>query len=281
MNLQKISSRIKGVVETQKITKAMQLVASAKLRSLRVNNSVSKRFFEVFDTAFQSLLFHNPSLSLDFLAKRDLNSPSTLFIIFFSNFGLCGNYNLFLAKHLFSSLKPEDKIVAFGSKSAQFLKEKFQQVVLSFNNLPDFLHSFTLDETVEKILAYTASDPSVSKISFVYAHFVNSLTFLPKIFTFFSNSYSAPTTFSDFTVEPESTTTFLASTFSHYFHAALNFFYTQSKLSEMSSRHNTMDTATNNAKDLIQELELAYNRKRQAKITQEISEIVAANLEAK
>lgn len=281
MNLQKISSRIKSINETQKITKAMQLVASAKLRSLRVHNRATRSFFAVFDNAFQSLLSHNPPLSLDFLGKRNLSSPSTLFIVFFSNFGLCGNYNTLLSKHLLSFLKPEDKIITFGSKSTQFLKERSQQVVLSFNNLPDLIKSSTLYKTLHQILEYVSNTPVVTQIKFVYAHFVNSLTFIPKDFTFFSQSLSASTSFNNFIVEPSSKTTFLNLTFPHYLLAALNFFYTQSKLCEMSSRHNTMDAATNNAKDLIQELEMAYNRERQAKITQEISEIVAANLEAK
>ena len=270
-SLQEIKNRINSIKTTKKITKAMKLIASAKLKSSRKNleafneyaNSIEKIFNEV-NTYYLN-------------EKEKIFSSKTLFIVITSDIGLCGSYNTNVINLLLKNLNINDKIIIFGNKGISNLKNRKINTTLDIPNIGDVVdYEKVLLTTKKALILY--NENKVGRIKIIYTKFINSINFNPYVKKLLpiENVEKNIKDDSVFEFEPNPKV-ILKNMIPLYLSSSINKFLIESKVSEMASRRMAMENSTENAKELIEQLNLAYNRVRQSKITQEIIEIVAGS----
>lgn len=277
-SLQEIKSRLESISTTKKITKAMKLVATAKLQKAKGNlESIQEYYTSVFDM-FQDLFSHVKDLKKLFPI---IGKESTLYVIITSDIGLCGGYNSNILKILKNEVRTQDKVIVIGNKGIGTLKSHGRKIFQEFSNVGDNPDYITASE-IGKVVLAAYKTGTVNKVKILHTKFVNSVTFeatlnqlLPVTpsTTKIDKKESAQAVI-EFEPDPE---TVLISALPLYVSAIIFGSMVESKVSEMSSRRMAMENATDNAEDLIEKLDLQYNRARQAAITQEITEIVAGS----
>ena len=178
-NMQSIKRRMKSVESTKKITKAMQLVASSKLRKTRNQLDELKPYYsKVQETVAQILESNKGNIDNPYLIEN--KSGKIVYIVVTSSLGLCGGYNSNIFKTIESEIQDGDMVYMIGSKGASYLKHKhieFNENYLDLNSSLEFKDVVRLvDELLRK---YRKKE--VSKIKVVYTEFVNNLIYRPKI----------------------------------------------------------------------------------------------------
>ena len=273
-NVIKIKSRIKSVTGAYKVTSAMKLVSTVKLKQWKnkmlANKDYNTQLKEVVDLL---LMFSKHNKSPYMLENKE--TQKKLFIVISSTLGLCGSYNNKIFKVSDANISNEDDAIILGQKGiARYSKGEFT-VLDGFNE-----HSSTLEKDfVNKIKEYILKEYSkgtYSEIHIIYSEYKNSLVFLAKDYKLLpfiakqeeSNDY--PPIF-----EP-SADQLVDTLIPYYLETCLYSKLLESAVCEQAARSNAMENATNNAKDLLDELKIEFNKARQAAITQEITEIVAA-----
>jgi len=291
-NLKEVRERIKSVINTQQITKAMKLVAASKLKKATDRITVMRPYSDKLFSILENILSNVDvdALDLNYSKERDVNK--VLIMLITSDKGLCGGFNANLNKKArtlieseYNHLKADNRIeiVTIGKKGRDFFKNyegvkvdtTYQQIFSDLNF-----------ESASKAAQYamdTFISGKVDKVHVVYSQFVNAATqdftieqFLP-IAKLDAKEGSLNT---DFLFEPseevlvtELVPKILKTQFFRYL--------LDNNASEHGARMVAMDQATENANELLNDLKLQYNRERQAAITKEILEIVggAAALE--
>lgn len=287
-NLKEIRGRIKGIKSTQKITKAMKMVATAKLKKMRdallalkdytleLENIISNTVCHLAENEIESLR-SNP-----FVAKNPATNPH-LIIFNTSNKGLCGginNYNIKKLKESIANLEAKNRaiiIYTIGKKGYDYCKAHFEKYL--HNQSPvmiEFKNAINID-FITKELTALIQEKAISSSEVVFTEFVNTTTQNTNSFILTplhgikkeSKQAFGKYEFNDDKIEilkrliPEFVSTkILTSIF-------------ENATSEQAARMVAMENATNNTTKAIKTLTLVYNRIRQAGITREISEIVS------
>ncbi|WKX02151.1 ATP synthase F1 subunit gamma [Candidatus Mycoplasma mahonii] len=280
-SLQEIKSRLGSIITTKKITKAMQLVATAKLQKAQGNlKSIQEYYSSVYNT-FQELLENVKDVKTLLPEKAEY---STLYILITSDIGLCGSYNSNIYKLAASDMKHNDKMIVIGTKGVSHFTSIGRKMIIQLPSAGDDPNYIFASEVGREAIALFLTR-SIDCIKIVHTTFINSLTqeatitqLLPTDEMASKKSQTNKSLIvTEFEPSPEKV---LLNVIPLYISAMIFGSMVESKVSEMSSRRIAMEKATDNAQDIIEHLELEYNRARQAAITQEISEIVAgADLE--
>lgn len=277
-NLNNLKNRISVVSSTQKITNAMELVSTSKLRRLRNEYTQVKSYLDTLQDTFNELIAHvQPNDFYDIFPQN--NIESSLYIVITSDLGLCGSYNSNIIKLLTEKIKQNDKIIILGTKGVGLVlgSSLKDQVIKSYINIGDKL-SYKLSNEITKMGLEYYTDKKISKINLIYTEFINNLTQTPislQLFPINVNSYSKTQNQTDSIEFEPNAETVLLETIPMFISSMIYCLSANSKISEMASRRNAMENATSNAGDLIKDLKLEFNRQRQGIITQEITEIVA------
>ncbi|KEZ20667.1 ATP synthase F1 subunit gamma [Mycoplasma capricolum] len=272
-NLSGLKTEISSVRNISKITNAMQLVASAKLRK------ISKKVIDTHNYVSEVYsLFNDIIRQTDksvFLKESNFKANKTLWVVINSNLGLCGGYNSNVNKLVLQNLKSEDEIFAIGSKAVSFFRSKKIKIK---NQITDIDINFTNKKarSISNDLLDMYINHEFDEIKIVYTKFINNVTFEPAIIRIFpiiklENNFKHS---QSLVFEPDAEQ-ILSSTILIYINAIIYGTIIESQVSEQASRRTAMENATNNGKNLEQTLSLKYNRQRQGAITQEISEIVS------
>ncbi|WP_434324532.1 ATP synthase F1 subunit gamma [Mycoplasma capricolum] len=272
-NLSGLKTEISSVRNISKITNAMQLVASAKLRK------ISKKVIDTHNYVSEVYsLFNDIIRQTDksvFLKESNFKANKTLWVVINSNLGLCGGYNSNVNKLVLQNLKLEDEIFAIGSKAVSFFRTKKIKIK---NQITDIDINFTNKKarSISNDLLDMYINHEFDEIKIVYTKFINNVTFEPAIIRIFpiiklENNFKHS---QSLVFEPDAEQ-ILSSTILIYINAIIYGTIIESQVSEQASRRTAMENATNNGKNLEQTLSLKYNRQRQGAITQEISEIVS------
>ncbi|WP_434334506.1 ATP synthase F1 subunit gamma [Mycoplasma capricolum subsp. capricolum] len=272
-NLSGLKTEISSVRNISKITNAMQLVASAKLRK------ISKKVIDTHNYVSEVYsLFNDIIRQTDksvFLKESNFKANKTLWVVINSNLGLCGGYNSNVNKLVLQNLKLEDEIFAIGSKAVSFFRSKKIKIK---NQITDIDINFTNKKarSISNDLLDMYINYEFDEIKIVYTKFINNVTFEPAIIRIFpiiklENNFKHS---QSLVFEPDAEQ-ILSSTILIYINAIIYGTIIESQVSEQASRRTAMENATNNGKNLEQTLSLKYNRQRQGAITQEISEIVS------
>lgn len=276
MSMQQTKARIKSVASTKKITKAMELVATAKLKTAKsINAKVAPYRDEVFEIV--SYCVENVDKSTNKYLNENTNSDKKLFIIVTSTLGLCGGYNINIEKFAVSQIdKEKDEIVLIGTKATSY----FNNNGYTINRIID-LPSLDIKETASKdLMNYIIHQYDLGKyqsVQFLTTRFINSMTFNPESIQLLplKNLKNTQKLKKELLFEP-SPEEVLNNLIPFYLVTALKTLILESMLCEQASRRTAMETATDNAEEIQEKLLLEFNKSRQASITQEITEISGA-----
>ena len=277
-SIKDIEERIVSVKKTSKITQAMKMVAAAKFKRYLVQLNNVKECDELFEVVMQSLSSRLFNDDLPDLLQQN-ESPQVAFIVLSSDKGLCGGFNSNLFKKINQEMGNHQQVDLYlvGNKAQQFYKSLDVKVVESRSGFKPLEEPEALTHYIEGIIQ-SYKNGVYSKVFVIYNEFVSALSanqvvqqLLP---VKLENWDPNVTTKADFIYEP-SKMSVLNKLLSRY--VDYNFLRAvhESMASEEGFRMAAMDSASNNAKDMIQELTLFFNRSRQAAITTELTEIVA------
>lgn len=284
-NLKEVKGRIQSVVSTQQITKAMKMVAAAKLRKAQDRiiqmRPYSQKLSEIIQnvSAGQTEGVENP-----YSEERHLDR--VLLVVVSSDRGLCGAFNSSIFKYtrnLIAEKYAEEEatgnleILPIGKKSFEFFKKRKYQVIEGYSHLIEKLNFADAKEAAEMVMQ-SYVDGTFDKVVIIYNEFKNVATqivrgeqFLP-IQEVVSEEEVSDVAI-DYIYEPNKEFIFkelVPKSLKIQFYKTL----LESNASEHGARMTAMDKATENADELLKDLRLTYNRTRQAAITKEILEIV-------
>ncbi|MDI9347431.1 MAG: F0F1 ATP synthase subunit gamma [Methylacidiphilales bacterium] len=287
-----IRTKIKSVKNTQKITKAMEMVAASKMSKAQLRMSMARPFAEKIKEVAIHISTANPEYKHPFLSHKKTVSNKIGIILMSTDRGLCGGLNSNLFRNLFKftqalHLNTSDCHVAvIGNKGGAVCRRLGMQVnaqVTGLGDIPDpekivgLVHSISdlfVQEKVDRV--YLASNKFTNTVS--QTPWIRTLLPFTLLHDSESGSVANPQLASklpwDYIYEPKAKN-ILAMLMPMYLRSIVYQALLENISCEMASRMVAMKNATDNAKSLIEELQLKYNKIRQASITQEISEIVA------
>ena len=272
-----IRRRIISVKNTQKITKAMQMVASVKLKRARDKTIAARPYSEKLKQIVESIVSFVPPKSSTFIkAKNDIKNVCILVVG--SDKGLCGSFNANVVKRtirvLLENKDKNCKLIVIGKKPFETLKRKQVNISYSFTDImisPKYSNAALIGNKILKEYA----DGTIDKVIAIYNYFkspasseVISETILPLEIEKKDVSKAL------YIFEPEPEETF-DSLFTHYFIGQIWKIFLESNSAQLAASMTTMYAATKNAGKLIDSLTLYYNKVRQGIITKELLEIVS------
>lgn len=271
-NKQAIKSRIRSVKSTKKITKAMEMIANAKLARLRKTMEMNRTYARELQNLVEDILSTEQPLASDFFAEH--KSKQTLTILFCSDLGLCGGYNSNVLKMVREHLHQEDPMFVIGTHEYEHIKNA-GYLILNKPTSVDALTEQGLATLMQKAIQMYLQD-EVSRIQILYTEFVNTVTFEPRIRPLlpYNKEKRTDKKVLDILFDP-SIDAVLDRLIQQMIHNVSYAISLETKTAEQASRRMAMETATDNADDLENQLVLQYNQARQAAITQELTEIVA------
>lgn len=268
-----IRRRIKSVTNTKKITKAMGLVATSKLRKARERLDVNSKFYAGFDEILDEVLRSNEEANV---YQNGNGSPKKLYISITSDTGLCGGYNssvVILTTDELSKDPENSYLMVVGQKGRAFFnKAKFETVAeyVDIGDVPDLNEAKVIANHALRM--YEAGE--VGEIHVIYTRFVSPVKQTVEVKKILPlPNYAGAFVDELVKFEPEVNSVLLNLVDTYMVGKIIHYMF-NSKVSEQSARMAAMDGATRNANDILEKLNLKYNRIRQSAITQEISEIV-------
>jgi len=282
-----IRTKIKSVENTRKITRAMEMVAAAKMRRAQERMRAARPYAEKIRNVAAHLSRANPEYKHAFLAKRE-NVKNVGLIVVTSDKGLCGGLNTNLLRLAVNEMKTwegEGKgllVCPIGNKGFGFMNRIGAKVKSHMVGLGDTPHVEKLIGTVKAMLdAYVAGE--IDAIYLSYNHFINTMRQEPRVeqlLPLTGEKLGTSDATWDYIYEPDAKKV-IDELLLRYIESLVYQAVVENIASEQSSRMVAMKAASDNAKSVISELKLVYNKARQAAITKEISEIVggAAALE--
>ncbi len=275
--LNKTKRRIKSVQSTRKITKAMQLIATAKVKKLLKLHDEYIYYSDEYRNLMGVLSMYLPEES--HYSKENADDLPTLYIVVTSDLGLCGAYNSNVLKYGHTLITDKDYICPLGSKAMHhFNKDNYGDRIVAYDSL-----SLNLDMDkiidVSKCIKDEFNEPKWKKIMIVYTHYVNSITSEPAVAQILpipkeigswgnKDSINVPPKFDENPKE------LMHNLMLPYMSSVIYSKLLESQLAEQSSRRTAMDNANDNADELLDKLTIEYNKARQSAITQEITEVV-------
>ena len=277
-NMKDIKRRIKSVQSTMQITKAMELVASSKLRRAKERVMRSRPYFEtMYETMQRIAQVTRPGDSLYTKARPVKKS---LFVVIAGDRGLAGGYNANLFKLAEAEMQGKDAcVVTIGKKSQEHYGKRSVPVLADHPGIAETMRIQDTHDIVDDLLS-RFKQGEVDEVYLCYTEFVSPLTqearckkLLPLTFE------SAPaekkaSALVEYDPSPEAV---FAAIVPEYLNGVLYGAVVEAFASEQSARRMAMESASDNAGEMIESLNLSYNRARQAAITQEITEIVAGS----
>ncbi|MBU1191012.1 MAG: F0F1 ATP synthase subunit gamma [Gammaproteobacteria bacterium] len=274
-----IRTKIKSIKSTQKITKAMEMVAVSKMRKAQDRMQASRPYAEKMRSVVAHMAMAHPEYRHPYLVERPAKRVGI--IVISTDRGLCGGLNVNMFKNVIAHMKDwkqqgyEIEVAAFGSRATQFFKRIGAHIVAQATHLGDAPSVNDLIGSVKAMLdAYDAGQ--IDRLYLGYTNFVNTMTQTPRVdqlLPIVPDSDDRMKHHWDYLYEPDAKPVMTA-LLSRYIESLVYQGVVENIASEQAARMVAMKAATDNAGDLINELQLIYNKARQAAITQEISEIV-------
>lgn len=276
-----IRAKIKSVENTRKITRAMEMVAAAKMRKAQDRMRAARPYAEKIRNVAAHLSRANPEYKHPFLVKRD-SVKNVGIIVITSDKGLCGGLNTNVLRLTVNSMKSWESegkglsVCPIGNKGLGFMNRIGAKVKSNLTGLGDTPHIERLIGAVKVMLdAYVAGE--IDAIYLSYNHFINTMKQEPRmeqVLPLTSEKLETRKEVTwDYIYEPEAKTV-VDELLVRYVESLVYNAVTENMASEQSARMVAMKAASDNAKSVIGELKLVYNKARQAAITREISEIV-------
>lgn len=275
-----IRTKIKSVENTRKITKAMEMVAASKMRKAQDRMRASRPYADKIRNVAAHLSFAQSEYRHPFLIKRDVVKNVGLIVVS-SDKGLCGGLNTNVLRMSVNQMKTWEaegkgiSVSAIGNKGYGFMNRVGAQVKSHITGLGDTPHLEKLIGTIKVMLdAYIAGE--IDQLYICYTKFINTMKQEPtmqQLLPLSGEQLGSPNGHWDYIYEPEAKPV-VDELMVRYIESLIYNAVAENMASEQSARMVAMKSASDNAKSVIGELKLVYNKARQAAITKEISEIV-------
>ena len=276
-----IRNKIKSIQNTQKITKDMEMVEASKMRRAQERMLQARPYAEKMRTVVAHLSQANLEYKHTFTQEREVERVG--FIIVSSDRGLCGGLNINLFREAVNALSNwqdrgvEIDVTTIGSKSLGFFRRIGSNIVSEASRLGDAPQLSELIGAMKVMLdAYT--DGRIDRLYLVHNHFVSTMSQEPTVEQLLPTHADEPdenlTRHWDYLYEPDAQDV-VDALMTRYVESLIYQGVVENIACEMAARMVAMKSASDNAGNLIDELQLVYNKARQASITQEISEIVS------
>lgn len=282
-SLKEIRAKVTSIKSTQKITRAMQMVAASKMKRAQDRMETGRPYAESMRRVISHLVKASSDHKHPFMSDRAVNTVG--YIVVTSDRGLAGGLNINLFKALMQDVKKQQEqsvaveFAVIGSKGVSFFKNfggKVTSAITDYGDSPTFEQ---LNAPVQAMLD-DFNQGKLDRIYVVYNQFINAMTQKPIVSqlvplsedTFASDGIQTEHSW-DYIYEPD-VQTLLDGLLSRYIDSIVYQAVLENIASEQSARMVAMKAATDNAGNLIDDLQLVYNKLRQAAITREISEIV-------
>lgn len=275
-----IRGKIKSIKNTQKITKAMEMVAASKMRKAQDRMSASRPYAEKMRNVIAHLSQAHAEIKHPFMIEREIKRVG--YIVVTSDRGLCGGLNVNLFKKTVADMKAhhdkgvEIDVVPVGRKAVDYFKRQNANIVAEASQLGDSPHITDLIGSV-KVMLDAFTEGKIDALYLVSNEFVNTMTQKAGVQQLLPVSGTDDDELKhhwDYIYEPDSKE-ILDGLLMRFVESQVYQGVVENIACEMSARMIAMKAATDNAGDIIGNLETMYNKARQAAITQEISEIVA------
>ena len=279
LGLNKTKRRIASVKSTQKITKAMGMIASVKLKRCKEKFEQSELYRGQIVVLASKCLHYAGEINHPLCSSKE-DAQGVLYIVITSDLGLCAGYNSNLIKFAHEQIfYEEDSLILIGEKGKHHFSRdpKFEEKIFAFDSLHLGMSVRSCMRFADEIAEFWKNN-NFRQIVIVYTHYVNSLRFEPRkaVLLPLSPSKQLPDyeSYAPPLFEPEAGKT-LDEVLKYYLMGTFYNLLAESELSEQSSRRNAMDNANDNADELLEKLTIEYNKARQSAITQEIVEVVS------
>ena len=278
VSTKEIKNRIRSMESTKQITKAMEMVASSKLRRAQAQILSSRPYFNILSDTIGDIVASNRDFSSPYLQERPVKK--VMYIVIAGDRGLAGGYNSNILKLVQSEIQGKDAVVLpVGKKAVDYFRShKVPMMTETYSVAADIGIGDCF--SIAKRLSQAYLDGEFDEIHVAYTNFISVLSQEPasrKLLPLTreqSSESKAPG--SDTLYEPDAEHVF-AAIVPEYLGGILYGALCESRASEHAARRTAMDAATSNADEMIADLSLKFNRARQAAITQEITEIVAGS----
>ncbi|MFV0289061.1 MAG: ATP synthase F1 subunit gamma [Mycoplasmatales bacterium] len=277
-SLNSLKTRLSSVSSTQKVIKAMELVASSKIKKAREKAESVALFQKTIEKSMNDLSGYTQYRNL----LKTRNDGYNLYIIITSDMGLCGAYNANVIKEFEKQIKDDNnyKTVVLGSKGYKKLmynKYPIMEKIINYGNKDEY----ELAKDITKAIMASWNKEEIKDIKIVYTDMINPILQETKVIDMFSQEVFKQSSSATYvTIEPSEEEVFPI-LFEQYILSLLYSTILKSLASEHSYRRNSMDTANKNSLELIDKLSIEFNRVRQSMITQEISEIIGGSESSK
>ncbi|MFT0735796.1 F0F1 ATP synthase subunit gamma [Ralstonia wenshanensis] len=280
-----IRTKIKSVQNTRKITKAMEMVAASKMRKAQERMRAARPYAEKIRNVAAHMALANPEYKHPFMVARDIKRAGLIVVT--TDKGLCGGLNTNVLRAVTTQLRDlqnkgvETQTTAIGTKGMQFLGRVGAKVVSNVVHLGDTPHLEKLIGAI-KVQLDAFNSGQIDAVYLAYTRFINTMKqepvveqLLPLTADKLAQSDAEKQAYSwDYIYEPDAQTV-VDELLIRYVEALVYQAVAENMASEQSARMVAMKAASDNAKNVIGELQLVYNKTRQAAITKELSEIVS------
>jgi F-type H+-transporting ATPase subunit gamma len=275
-----IRTQIKSVKNTQKITRAMEMVAASKMRKAQDRMHASRPYADKIRTVISHLAHAHPEYKHTYMQDREVRRVG--FIVISSDRGLCGGLNSNLFRANIRELKQwkakniEIDMCTVGTKATGYFRRLGSKIVADAGHLGDAPEIEDLIGTV-KVMLDAFDNGTIDRLYVVYNKFVNTMTQEPHIDQLLPIQKSEDHELEhhwDYIYEPEAKEV-LTDILTRYIESLVYQAVVENIACEQAARMVAMKAASDNAGNMIDDLQLVYNKARQAAITQELSEIVS------
>ena len=269
-----IKQRIANVSSTEQIIKAMDMIASTKLNKARAQLEGVRPIYCSLDRIIKEIGTQQGAETNIFYKERKVKN--SLYIIQTSDRGFSGGYNqnILNAAIEHMSTGKNEKIVVVGLKGYEYFLSRNKNIIHKITNVPES-QVYYGTESLSRRLSELYVSGEVDEVFVGYTQFENILSYVPRIEKILPLPLGETNIHEDKKYEPD-IDTYIEQTVPLFLHMYLFRAFSESYTSEQAARMVNMDAAGKNASDMIDKLTRMYNRRRQAEITQEISEIVGS-----
>jgi len=276
-----IVGQIKSIKNTRKVTSALEMVSASKIRKAQDRMEASRPYARMIRQAIGHLAHANPEYRHPFTEKRD-EITRVGYIIISSDRGLCGGLNNNLFRHLLKKFREhqdaghEISLVLIGKKAQQFFKNVRIDVAAAVQDLGEEPRVEDLIGSI-KIMLDGYREETLDEVHVCYNEFINTMTqrvTVDRVLPLPAAEEEPMLQYWDYLYEPDPVS-LLDDLLVRYIESLIYNATLENLASEHAARMVAMKNASDNANNLIDELNLAYNKARQAAITQELSEIVS------
>jgi len=296
--MQDIKRRIRSVDSTKQITKAMELVSTAKLRKARQRVEENRPYFQKIEEIIRGIIPHTKELHSPFIEGREIKKAG--YIVITGDRGLCGGYNTNAIKKALSDMtEKEVSVIAVGQKGVNFFRKRGYDLDGEYTSISEN-PQFSDAKSIGRLAMELFENEMIDEVNLVYTTFISTINHKPTLVKLLPLEEKEVDTEEEAEKEAEkeaaekksgnqgeeeqeqeeimtyepSAEEVLSYLVPQYVESMIFGALIEASASEQGARRVAMESATDNAEEMIDDLNLKYNRARQASITQEISEIV-------